>query len=73
MVPLNGLVAARGSVWIHLVIAGRVGEQVHLLLGDRHPVGGAQWLSHKVKQIRWVFQSCCHQRFRDRECQRWST
>jgi hypothetical protein len=51
MVPPNGPAAAtgeRGPVGVHvdpLVIPGRLGEQVHLFLGDREPVAVAEVLT----------------------------
>jgi hypothetical protein len=52
MVALKGPLAARAVGVDPPMIAGGVGEQVHLLLGDLHPVGGAQTLAHPFQQIR---------------------
>ena len=57
MVPLNGPLAPRCGVGVDpLVIARGVGEQIHLLLRDLHPVGGSDLLADKIDQVRRCLQ-----------------
>jgi len=50
MVPLKGLLAARWGVGVDpLVIVGGVGQQVHLLLRDVHPVGCPHPLADQIE------------------------
>jgi hypothetical protein len=68
MVPFERAFAAPAGVRGSTVVAGGLSELVNPLLGDLHPLGGAELLPNQLEQVGRLFENCCHTGPRDVQC-----